>query len=764
MMKNGLLIAALLWCSQLFGQGFGIGQWKDYLPYSNAKSVIVVDDLIYVAAEQSLFTYDLQYNELNRLNKIQGLSDFGIADIAKIEETGMVIVAYTNGNIDLIDGNQISNITGIKDANIIGLKGINKIFVKEKTAYLCASFGIVELNTQKKEINNTFYLNSARTLNVKDMTFKGETVIASTDSGIYTGNIINNLLDYNQWQKTNISYETNSLVLHEDKVYFTTEADSIFQLVNDSMEVLVGVPELRDIKIQDGRLWVFSQKKISEWKDNELLIVKEHESFLYNVNDAIQIGNKYWAACNKYSLVSFTTYADFKSHTPKGPPSNFVFSITSSGDRLYISPGGINAAWDNANTDKGLYYSDGIEWGSLTSRNLDFTRDVTTILESTNGDLFVGTWNFGILQLRFDTEANNYSIFKKHNYATSNGNLDAIEVTESNPEGRQRIKGMAFDDAGNLWAANSITSKTLAVMTPDGEWQSFNFTASNISDDHIGDLIIDNYNQKWFYVAKGGGLAVYNDNNTLKISSDDQSKLLNTTTGNGGLPSSGIYSLAKDRDGEIWVGTDMGIAVIYSPENVFSGYDYDAQQVLVETEDGYIEPILANEKITAIEVDGANRKWIGTQSSGLFLYSEDGTEQLLHFTESNSPLFSNRITDIDINQQNGEVFIGTDKGLISYNSGAIKGNDTHGEVIVYPNPVREDYIGPIAIKSLVEDAQVKITDLNGRLVQEFTALGGQAIWDGKNGDGQRVSTGVYLVFSSNTTGAEAEVSKILFIK
>ena len=277
-----------------------------------------------------------------------------------------------------------------------------------------------------------------------------------------------------------------------------------------------------------------------------------------------------------------------------------------------------------------------------------------------------------------------------------------------------------------------------------------------------GYLFIDNIGQKWVVVPSGVGLVVYNDNNTIEDVQDDQDRILNSALGSGNLPSTSVYSLAKDRDGEIWVGTNKGVAVFYNPENVFTGNDFDAQQILV-TVDGYVEYLLANETVTAIAIDGANRKWLGTQNAGIFLVSPDGTEQIHHFTEENSPLFSNTITDIAINNQTGEVYIGTSKGLISYISDATQGYESHQNVTVYPNPVRPDFNGIIAIKGLVEDADIKITDLNGTLVLETTALGGQAVWDGKNGYGERVQTGVYLVFSSNSFGTETNVAKILFI-
>ena len=204
------------------------------------------------------------------------------------------------------------------------------------------------------------------------------------------------------------------------------------------------------------------------------------------------------------------------------------------------------------------------------------------------------------------------------------------------------------------------------------------------------------------------------------------------------------------------------MAVFFNPENIFNGGDYDAQQILVEV-DGYVEYLLTNETVTTIAVDEANRKWLGTQSAGLFLVSEDGTEQVHHFTAENSPLLSNNIVDVKINHFSGEVYIATAKGLISYFSDATEGSLNHENVIVYPNPVRPEYTGTIAIKGLVQDADIKITDLNGILVHETQALGGQAVWDGKNGYGDRVQTGVYLVFSTNATGTETNVAKILFV-
>ena len=224
-----------------------------------------------------------------------------------------------------------------------------------------------------------------------------------------------------------------------------------------------------------------------------------------------------------------------------------------------------------------------------------------------------------------------------------------------------------------------------------------------------------------------------------------------------------MYSLANDLDGNIWVGTKEGISVFYSPSSVFSGYNFDAQQIIVE-ENGFGQYLLESEIVYSIAVDKANRKWIGTLESGVYLLSEDGTEQIYHFTTENSPLISNTILDIEINHNTGEVYISTDKGLMSFKNDAINSFQNTEKLEITPNPVREDYHGAISIKGLAYESDVKITDISGNLIFETTSNGGMAIWNGENTNKQRVGTGVYLVFSSDKYGKEKSVGKILFIQ
>ena len=252
------------------------------------------------------------------------------------------------------------------------------------------------------------------------------------------------------------------------------------------------------------------------------------------------------------------------------------------------------------------------------------------------------------------------------------------------------------------------------------------------------------------------------DENGTWATGDDKMKKLTSLPGNGNLPSNEVECLAEDQDGEMWVGTDKGIAVFYCPDQVFSSSGCDAQQIFIQ-QDGHTQILLETEVVNTIAVDGANRKWIATQNSGAYLMSADGTQQIEHFTVENSPLLSNEIRSLAINPKTGEVFFGTADGIISYKSDATEGLEDYTDVYVYPNPVKPGYEGPIAITGLIENAIVKITDISGGLIYQTKALGGQAIWYGKNFKGEKAHSGVYMVFCSNDDGSKTFITKILLV-
>lgn len=324
------------------------------------------------------------------------------------------------------------------------------------------------------------------------------------------------------------------------------------------------------------------------------------------------------------------------------------------------------------------------------------------------------------------------------------------------------VAGTCYDNMGNLWIANSFTTSPLSVKTNEGEWQSF-YCGPLAADKLCTDIIVDDqYGYVWM-IVKDVGLVVYDYNQTVFDLSDDQYKIIGTSSGSGSLPSGNVNTLAIDNDGEIWIGTDNGPTIFYSSYPIFNETNYDAQNILIEV-DGTLQYLLQNEIITDIEIDGANRKWIATDGGGLFLMSEDGTQTIYSLSKENSPLYSNKITSLAINHQNGELFIGTDKGILGYKSTATSPNIEFTNLQVYPNPVRPDYQGNIAVTGMMKNSEVKITDASGFLIQTIFSQGGQAVWNGKDRNNQIVGSGIYYFFATSQDGYSKAKSKVLIVR
>ena len=323
------------------------------------------------------------------------------------------------------------------------------------------------------------------------------------------------------------------------------------------------------------------------------------------------------------------------------------------------------------------------------------------------------------------------------------------------------ISDMKYDDDGNLWVLNK-GQEPLKVFTPEGEQYSFSLGAA-AKDKIPYRLLVDRDGNKWVGVTNVG-LIAFNENGTFEDTSDDELRTLKAAEGSGALPVNVVKGLAEDADGEIWIGTEEGLVVLYSKSNLYDGGfgEYDASKILLEV-DGETEKLLGDTHITTIAIDGGNRKWIGTSSSGVFCFSEDGREEIYRFDTENSPLVSNNVLDIKVDQLSGEVYFATDAGLVSFRSDATLADRNFSNVKVFPNPVRPDFYGPITIQGLGYESDVKITDVSGNLVFKGVSNGGTFIWNGETLQGERVHSGVYLVWSGVTTGKGKNVAKILFI-
>jgi len=679
-------------------------------------------------------------------------------------------VAYKNTNIDLIQNNTIINIPDIRDKQITGNKTINNIHLEGDYAYLACGFGIVVLDITKNEIKETYYIGpQGAALNVLDIASSPTELFACTDSGMKRASKTGvNLADFSNW-----SFFSNiPLARYNTATYFNnnlfvnlsgTDRDTTYYGSNDQWNYIDTEFPDKVVRLENSSDRLLFSRQYSTIEYSPELVRLRLVNDYYNGRSAfpshaiVEPDGYMWIADRNHGLIKYGEDNSVLAVGLNGPTFTTSYNISAWDGRLYVASGAYTPTLSNQYRKTGYYTLKNNQWlnRSLndfaeTANLADYVRVFTDPFDSRR--VYASAWSGGLVEYYDDQ----FVAF----YDASNSTLSPVAGTSN----ILRVSGMAMDNNRTLWIGGTESEFLLYAKTNAGAWHGFNLGISGSI--HIKEVVIDNFGQKWATIPRTpGGLIVFSENGTLGNASDDKVKRLTQSAGNGNLAGSLTTAIAVDLNGQVWVGTDNGISVFFSPQNVFSGNNFDAQRILVQ-QDGYVQYLLENEYVTSIQVDGANRKWIGTQGAGVFLMSADGTEEILRFTTANSPLFSNNITSIGIDQLSGEVFFGTEKGLISY-----RGTATYGppefdaeQVYAYPNPVRHDYNGYIAIKGLVRDADVKITDAQGRTVYATKADGGQAIWDGRSHAGDRATTGVYLVFASDQDGNETFVTKILFIQ
>jgi hypothetical protein len=753
----------------------GIGQWRTHLPYNEVKDVAVTPGLIYAATPYSLFTYRVKDDKITVFDKVKGLNDLEINKIGYDARSKQLLVAYSDANIDLIDdkGN-VTNIPDIFKKYMLGIKTINNIFFRDDVAYLSCSFGIVVLNLKKNEVKDTYFIGpDGSAVNVYDITANDTALFAATAKGIYFISLqATNPADFQQWH-----LETRLPSPHQPYNLITTFGNKLYA------NYASGKWDGDTLYVFNGSQWQYflpgdHSHHAALTADNGALLLTERyqvEGFDASGNRVFQVNkagtdpieplaargdvkNTVWIGTkNRGLLQSQNQNSHQQLIQPNGPGSINIFNMDARGTSVWVVPGGFHPDWSKAYIHDGVFLFQDGQWETFQAKNTpafdSITDPVCVKVDPTNPDIaYVGTFQEGLMK------------FENHKLSTIySRNNSSLQPWSANPK-LVEVSGLDFDESHNLWMANTGAPKLLSVMKSDGSWKAFNLGAG-LSNIDVSSLMVDKNNNIWIRKRNNGMVIVYNYNGTIDNPGDDQVKVLTSSRGNGNIQGSTVYSFATDANGQVWVGTDKGINVFYSPETIFEpGADFDAQQILVPRNDGtgLADILLVTETVTAIAVDGGNRKWVGTERAGIFLFSPDGLKQIHHFTSENSPLLSNHITAITIDK-NGEVFIGTDKGLISYRGSATPGHTAYTDVYTFPNPVRENYTGLIAIKGLVTNASVKITDSHGNLVYETKAEGGQAVWNGYTFHHQHVSTGVYLVFVTNSDGTESMVTKILVI-
>lgn len=740
-----------------------IGQWRDHLPYQQVTGVTCTTDKIWAATPYSIFSVDATDNSIERWSKTNGLAETGISAIGAEPNGQRVVIAYHNSNVDVLADNKVININALKNASTAGDKNIQSVFIDHTLAYLATGFGIVVINLDKYEIKDTYIIgNGGGATKVNAITSDGTYLYAATGEGIKKAPVSGaNLADFRNWQlisgsnglpagfvQSLASVQNNVLAVKNDSLWLQTgnswslfyrDGWTIKNCTVSNNKVL-----LSETNNNTGRIVVLTAAGTTEQTIQDVRLTNApRQSAIFQ--------NEYWIADTLAGLSNYSGTA-FNRILPDAPFSIATGHMQVIHNKLWAAAGGVSANWEPVNNKNGVFQLSDNAWSYYNGDRfpvLDSLTDLVAVaIDPTNESVWTGSFGGGLANIQKD---NTIAIFKQ-NSAIKPAYFNLLSY---------RVSGLCFDADNNLWVANYGAENPVLVKKADGAWQSFIIPYALV-EQAVSQIVIDDLNQKWMVLPKNNGLVCFNHGQSIDNPGDDQWKLYRSGKGNGNLPDDNVLCIAKDKNNFIWAGTAKGIGVIQCPQQVFTSQGCEAVLPIVQ-QDNFAGYLFSDEQVQAIAVDGADRKWVGTQN-GVWLISADATKTIYRFTESNSPLLSDDVKQIAVDGKTGEVFFATAKGICSFRSTATETTETSNEGLVFPNPVPPGYTGTIAIRGIAHNAIVKITELNGRLVYQTRALGSQATWNGKDYKGRPVSSGVYLVLTSDENHQQKLVTKIVFIQ
>lgn len=751
----------------LHAQNIKVGSWRSHLPFHHIASLTHNNEEVIAATEGGVLFFNPADQSVRTLSTVTGLANTNATAVEYDEAGEQLIIGYNNLNIDIYKRNTVTNFPAIKNSGITGEKRINDIYIKEDLGYVCGTFGIVLVDFDNLVINETYSLSDGSIdIEVYNIIDDGQTLMAATELGIFEAQLNTpNLFDVKNWlhhdSLQNVQKAKVDQVANHNNTFYCLQNDTIYAYNNQQWEVYYTAKtgtEIRHFAFIQEKLYTseleLQNKKARVKEFTSPNVTNEFNYFSFQRPDELMFfKNSIWMGDNWQGLHQITD-TEIKMYRPSAPTDASVYAFsTDHNNTIWVAAGAAPANFDSniIYSNRGAYNFNGFGWSVTNTFSLNdpqFLDVVSIAVHPVDNVAYIGTYIYGLYALNL--ENNNLNFYDETNSSIQRSVGNEVSIVD-----------MAFDRNNNLWLSNNKTEKPIKLLTNDGEWHAFKPNFSLPSQTFTEILVTELYNQVWVVVDRKG-ILVYDYGEDITATGDDQFVFLNQNAGSGNLPNEQVYAMAEDKDGEIWVGTTEGIGIYFCPNSLFQSEGCDAYIPIVQI-DEFAGPLLESDVINCIEIDHADRKWIGT-GNGVWLLGEDGNEVIHRFTTQNSPLPDNEIKDIAINKQSGEVFIGTAKGIVSYRGSASEGQSTYDAVTIFPNPVKPAYQGNITIANLLDESNVKITDATGNLVYETTSLGGQVVWNGADYTGRKVSSGVYLVFATNFDGSAGYEGKIMIVR
>ncbi|MFV0231747.1 T9SS type A sorting domain-containing protein [Empedobacter falsenii] len=742
-MKTKLFIYITMIFTSLNAQNDKV-RWNDLFSYNNVKLLEEVNGVIYCGTENGIFLFNPQNptNDWIKLNKTNFLNNVGVSAMAYDKVSDSFLVGYENGGLDLLKSGESTMVLDIKWNGFNGDKKVNHIYISQDgIAFISGAFGIVSFDLKEEEFKETTRTNTAV---VNDATINGTTLYIATDKGIYSSELSDKKLnnpDFTTWGSPIVTGDISNIELFNNDIFYAE---------NNNLRSLNGFSQsfnlIEDLKLSNEKLIITQSDQISDF-NGQNYTKTDQDGNVINFNTAISIGDEVYGGSVNHGIINLSNLKEFY---PDGPFNNKSWSVTTKNGKVWIAPGGTEAYTNVLNNRDGFYYFDMKKWNNFSSKEIFDIRDILRIAAHP------------------DKENNSFIVSSFNKYGRDgNGRTDLLEFDAdlkpkkiiNNQFPSSRISGLAYDKLGNLHIGASYpdgkspdyNSAYYVERSKNGSWKSNNVDKTSA----IVALSPDFSDTYTYYPSgrNGGGVTVLNKKH----------EIVTTLTTSNKLPVNNVLTVANDRLNNLWIGTEQGLVVLYGADNAVSSNNIIAEPIVI-IQDGIPEALLTDIGIYAIKVDNANNKWIATNGAGVYYVSESGEESKLHFTSKNSPLPSDIVYDVSIDETTGKVFFATEKGVVSYNGDVSTETNNFNDAIAYPNPYRPEYTGNITIKNLPNRALVKITDIVGNLLFEKKADGGVIEWNTNNSKGKPVASGIYLVLMTNADGTETKTLKLAVVR
>jgi hypothetical protein len=763
-MKHFLPLFLLLFCLNISAQGNQ--QWGSYFSYTNIVDIAESNSRFFAAAESAMFVQNTVSGELKTITSIDGLKAEGITAIYHSSEFNRTLVGNSNGLLLIINSNNsiVARRGIVEETTVVATrKKINSFYESNGLVYICTDFGIVEFNLQTLEFGDTYYLGpSGREIPVRQVAINNGTIYAATYDGfgIRKAAVTNpNLNDFNQWQTILNGFYWDGIVTYNGELIGATNYGPIFRIADNGTTTTVATlpPGVTDMRIANGFMVITGASNVNVYNDQLTRVAQINaipgETDVITYSCATIIGQTLYIGTQQRGVytVPMNFSAAFDNITPDGPLRNNIFSIQKSRNNLWAVYGSYNYLYVPQFEQYGVSKFTSQGWLNIPYNALSVFGPVVSISDITihpnrEREVYLNSFHNGLLKLEDDVPVQIYT-----DVTPTNTKLEPIGP---GVDRSIRINGGTFDSAGNLWMTNSRIEKPLKVLMANGNWEEYGFAdVMAFPNDEYGKLAIDKNGTKWIPTFVNGLIAF---NETLN------NKAIAVNVDNG-LPVVYVKCVEIDNSNRLWIGTVNGLRIIQSVDRFLTENTLEATNI-VFLEDGVAQELMNEQSITDIKTDGSNNKWIGTAGAGAFLVSPDGQSTLFHFTKDNSPLPSNNINDIEIDNNTGEVYFATDRGMVSYKGTSTSAEDDLSNVYVYPNPVRPGFEGDVKISGLIDRATIKITDIEGNLVYETTSEGGTILWDTRAFGKYKVRSGVYMIFISSEDATMTKVKKVMIVR